>query len=77
MPSQFSHLLVLLFFSASVVPPGRGRAGPVPVVLWHGMGDSAAGMTGIASILEDNIPGVYVHRCGPPAHPSVCPSTGS
>ena len=26
---------------------------------------SAAGMTGIASILEENIPGVYVHRCTP------------
>ena len=26
------------------------------------MGDSAAGMTGIANILEENIPGVYVHR---------------
>merc|ERR1712012_987143 len=37
-------------------------AGPVPVVLWHGMGDSAAGMVGIANILEDNIPSVYVHR---------------
>ena len=50
--------------------------GPVPVVLWHGMGDrsgltsyifpivplSAAGMTGIAGILEEHIPGVYVHR---------------
>ena len=34
----------------------------MPVVLWHGMGDSAAGMVGIANILEDNIPGVYVHR---------------
>merc|ERR1712168_1463700 len=35
---------------------------PVPVVLWHGMGDSAAGMIGIANILKDNIPGVYTHR---------------
>ena len=34
----------------------------MPVVLWHGMGDSAAGMIGIANILEENIPGVYVHR---------------
>merc|ERR1719411_1048408 len=33
-----------------------------PVVLWHGMGDSAAGMIGIANIIEDNIEGVYVHR---------------
>merc|ERR1719438_773569 len=35
---------------------------PVPVVLWHGMGDSAAGMIGIANILKDNIPDVYVYR---------------
>ena len=50
---------------------------PVPVVLWHGMGDTAAGMIGIEvcrksympnvklvfqSILKENIEGVYVHR---------------
>merc|ERR1711973_882556 len=35
---------------------------PVPVVLWHGMGDSAAGMIGIANILKGNIPDVYVYR---------------
>jgi len=35
---------------------------PVPVVLWHGMGDTAAGMTGIEGILQDNLPGVYVQR---------------
>jgi len=34
----------------------------VPVVLWHGMGDSAAGMVGIENILKDNMPGVYVYR---------------
>jgi len=36
--------------------------GATPVVLWHGMGDSAAGMTGIEDILKENIPDVYVHR---------------
>lgn len=35
---------------------------PTPVVLWHGMGDSAAGMVGIANIIKDVIPDVYVHR---------------
>merc|ERR1711936_1055217 len=30
-----------------------GQDAPVPVVLWHGMGDSAAGMIGIANILAD------------------------
>ena len=28
-----------------------GQDGPTPVVLWHGMGDSAAGMIGIAVTL--------------------------
>merc|ERR1712059_30278 len=56
-------LSIITFVSASPsAPSGRGREGPVPVVLWHGMGDSAAGMTGIESILQDNIAGVYVHR---------------
>jgi len=36
--------------------------GATPVVLWHGMGDTAAGMSGIAGILKDNLPGVYVHQ---------------
>merc|ERR1719411_1153436 len=35
---------------------------PTPVVLWHGMGDSAAGMVGIANIIKDVIPDIYVHR---------------
>jgi len=35
---------------------------PTPVVLWHGMGDSAAGMIGIQNIIQDNIPDVYVYR---------------
>jgi len=39
-----------------------GQDAPTPVVLWHGMGDSAAGMIGIANIIEDNIPDVYVYR---------------
>jgi len=36
--------------------------GATPVVLWHGMGDSANGMVGIENILKQYIPGVYVHR---------------
>merc|ERR1711963_841393 len=55
-------LLQLLALATSTPVSDRDDAGPVPVVLWHGMGDSAAGMVGIANILEDNIPGVYVHR---------------
>jgi len=55
-------LFQLLAIATSTPVSDREDAGPVPVVLWHGMGDSAAGMVGIANILEDNIPGVYVHR---------------
>jgi len=55
-------LFQLLAIATSTPVSDRDDAGPVPVVLWHGMGDSAAGMIGIANILEDNIPGVYVHR---------------
>merc|ERR1712183_637180 len=59
-----SILLCLLgsAISSPSAPSGRGRAGPVPVVLWHGMGDSASGMTGMETILKENIAGVYVHR---------------
>ena len=32
-----------------------GQDAPVPVVLWHGMGDSAAGMVGIAVSDHTNI----------------------
>merc|ERR1712179_352382 len=55
----FSTFLLL---SVTGSPLEANKAAPVPVVLWHGMGDSAAGMTGIESILKDNIEGVYVHR---------------
>merc|ERR1719347_1662737 len=54
--------LFSLFLTASSSPSGREEASPVPVVLWHGMGDRAAGMVGIANILKENIPDVYVHR---------------
>merc|ERR1719350_2510406 len=55
-------LSAFLLLSTSGSPLEGNKATPVPVVLWHGMGDSAAGMTGIEPILKDNIPGVYVHR---------------
>merc|ERR1719369_1249581 len=56
--------LLFLFFllGLTVNASPLEKANPVPVVLWHGMGDSAAGMTGIESILKENIDGVYVHR---------------
>ena len=37
----------LLLLSVTGTPLDGSKAAPVPVVLWHGMGDSAAGMTGI------------------------------
>merc|ERR1712168_1000902 len=55
-------LSTFLLLSVSGSPVDSDKAAPVPVVLWHGMGDSAAGMKGIESILKDNIEGVYVHR---------------
>merc|ERR1711892_1732 len=55
-------ICTFLLLSVFASPLEVKKASPVPVVLWHGMGDSAAGMTGIESILKDNIEGVYVHR---------------
>merc|ERR1739838_251791 len=65
--SPIMRLFVKLIFSLLLnwtysSPVESNKATPVPVVLWHGMGDSAAGMTGIEGILKDNIDGVYVHR---------------
>merc|ERR1711971_327097 len=60
--AMFVTLLCPLLALATSTPVADRADGPVPVVLWHGMGDSAAGMVGIANILEENIPGVYVHR---------------
>merc|ERR1712198_785019 len=56
--TDFPVLLLGISINASPLE----KANPVPVVLWHGMGDSAAGMTGIENILKENIDGVYVHR---------------
>ena len=36
-----------------------GQDAPVPVVLWHGMGDSAAGMIGIA-VREIDISSIFL-----------------
>ncbi|KAL6265138.1 hypothetical protein P5V15_005228 [Pogonomyrmex californicus] len=42
----------------------RTDGSPVPVVLWHGMGDSCCfsfSLGKIQQILQDEIPGIYVH----------------
>ena len=44
MRMSMSPLLLLLLLPLAVL----GQTAPTPVVLWHGMGDSAAGMIGIA-----------------------------
>lgn len=47
----------------SVLLAALANADPVPVVLWHGMGDSCCNplsMGGIKDILAEQIPGVYV-----------------
>merc|ERR1712236_78371 len=62
MRSSVKIVFSLLLDLALSSPVENIKATPTPVVLWHGMGDSAAGMTGIESILKDNIEGVYVHR---------------
>ncbi|KNE55266.1 hypothetical protein AMAG_01179 [Allomyces macrogynus ATCC 38327] len=43
--------------------PARRDKTPLPVVLWHGMGDSCCGqgMSDIKAALEQEVPGVFVH----------------
>jgi len=55
-------LILTIVTSNKVLATDQGSSSPVPVVLWHGMGDSAAGMIGIEKILKEHISGVYVHR---------------
>jgi len=55
--ARMTPLLLLLTAQALFA-----QEAPTPVVLWHGMGDSAAGMIGIANIIKDVIPDIYVHR---------------
>ncbi|ESN99795.1 hypothetical protein HELRODRAFT_113558 [Helobdella robusta] len=62
-PSGLIISVVLLL--ALVVTPRliSSQEAPVPVVLWHGMGDSCCNplsMGVIKSLIEENIPGVYV-----------------
>jgi len=54
------NLVLLAIFVA--VPAALGD-GPLPVVLWHGMGDSCCNpesMGAIKKLIQDNVPGVYV-----------------
>ena len=41
-----------------------GKSSPLPVVIWHGMGDSCCNplsMGAVKRIIEDEVPGIYVH----------------
>uniref|UniRef100_A0A336MSF6 Palmitoyl-protein thioesterase 1 n=1 Tax=Culicoides sonorensis TaxID=179676 RepID=A0A336MSF6_CULSO len=54
---------ILLFFVVGT-QFDRVRSDPVPIVLWHGMGDSCCfpfSLGGFKKQLEAEIPGVYVH----------------
>ena len=46
-----NSLLPLLSLTVLQALAVLAQDGPTPVVLWHGMGDSAAGMIGIAVCL--------------------------
>lgn len=48
----------------SVSASSEGSSNPIPIVIWHGMGDCCCNpmsMGSIKGMLEKQIPGVYVH----------------
>ncbi|KAG8230141.1 hypothetical protein J437_LFUL010633 [Ladona fulva] len=60
MENQFYVLTFLAVYSFGL---STGNEGPIPIVLWHGMGDNccnSGSMGAIKGMLEDNIAGVYV-----------------
>ncbi|XP_001603353.1 palmitoyl-protein thioesterase 1 [Nasonia vitripennis] len=64
MTASLALLIVLAsLFQSHRIYAENTTTSPVPVVLWHGMGDSCCfsySLGQIKTILEDNIPGVYV-----------------
>jgi len=57
-------VLVAMVHSADVVVDRLLNAPPLPLVIWHGMGDSCCNplsMGSIIKMIKDNIPGIYVH----------------
>ncbi|KAJ3175505.1 ATP-dependent DNA/RNA helicase [Geranomyces variabilis] len=57
-----SFFALLAVVTSAAVVPHAGK--PMPIVLWHGMGDFANNpdsMGAIKMFLEEDIPGVYVH----------------
>ncbi|XP_062996890.1 palmitoyl-protein thioesterase 1 [Elgaria multicarinata webbii] len=58
-----ASLLLLLLGGFGWLSSGSS-AGPVPLVIWHGMGDSCCNpesMGYIKKIVEQKVPGIYVH----------------
>ena len=56
-------ILVLFLAKCQAEEPLEG-ANPVPIVLWHGMGDNCCNpfsMGRLKTLLEEQIPGVHVH----------------
>lgn len=62
-----SILWAILVLSVVLVPATGGALGelslsPVPVILWHGMGDTCcAGILVVKERIEAVLPGVFVH----------------
>jgi palmitoyl-protein thioesterase len=57
-------MLKLVFLAALWFLTVKTATSAVPVVLWHGMGDSCCNplsMGAIQKLIESHIPGVYVH----------------
>jgi len=61
-PAMLHKLLVLLLFTIILVN-GKDKNGPLPIVMWHGMGDTCCNPLSLGSIkklLQEQIPGVNV-----------------
>ncbi|PIA18004.1 palmitoyl-protein thioesterase [Coemansia reversa NRRL 1564] len=59
---RISTFLLLMFLSVSSEPFMLGS--PLPVIVWHGMGDTCCDnstMGEIVRLIKDEIPGVFVH----------------
>lgn len=62
--SKMNFLIILTIFIATISSnrPHPIEYTPVPIVLWHGMGDTycTGRMPGMIKLLEEHIPGVYI-----------------
>ncbi|GMK54298.1 hypothetical protein CspeluHIS016_0108840 [Cutaneotrichosporon spelunceum] len=70
-----TQVVSLLLVSSAVAAPSQallGSSGPRPLVIWHGLGDTAhsKGMDQFADYVRDEFPGIFVHAI-------VAPNEGS